>query len=107
RPDELGCPVLRRGGRRDAPPGGEDRMSERRRGLGRGLGALIPSEPQTQDRPRDVFFPRGASPTDGANGDGFTGNMSSDPASEPSEPTMRIPADEETDLAPVPGATFA
>lgn len=32
-------------------------MNERRRGLGRGLGALIPSaEPQTQSRPVDVFF---------------------------------------------------
>lgn len=33
-------------------------MSERRRGLGRGLGALIPPGPAAGDRPRDVFFPR-------------------------------------------------
>ncbi len=33
-------------------------MSEKRRGLGRGLGALIPSAPPTGgDRPVDVFFP--------------------------------------------------
>ena len=32
------------------------RMSEKRRGLGRGLGALIPSGTATADRPVDVFF---------------------------------------------------
>ena len=40
-------------------------MNERRRGLGRGLGALIPPAPpqDRSDRPVDVFFPdRGASP---------------------------------------------
>ena len=41
-------------------------MSEKRRGLGRGIGALIPPAPPTQgavpggrDRPVDVFFPAG------------------------------------------------
>lgn len=33
-------------------------MSDRRRGLGRGLGALIPPAPSGTDRPSDVFFPR-------------------------------------------------
>lgn len=33
-------------------------MSDRRRGLGRGLGALIPPAPSGADRPSDVFFPR-------------------------------------------------
>ncbi|MCK0113484.1 ParB/RepB/Spo0J family partition protein [Ornithinimicrobium sp. F0845] len=33
-------------------------MTDRRRGLGRGLGALIPPAPTGVDRPRDVFFPR-------------------------------------------------
>jgi ParB family chromosome partitioning protein len=36
-------------------------MSEKRRGLGRGLGALIPPAPSpaqdASDRPVDVFFP--------------------------------------------------
>lgn len=32
-------------------------MAEKRRGLGRGLGALIPSGPSGADRPVDVFFP--------------------------------------------------
>ena len=39
-------------------------MSEKRRGLGRGLGALIPPAPTPaadSDRPVDVFFPSGAS----------------------------------------------
>lgn len=42
-------------------------MSEKRRGLGRGLGALIPTTPPagTGDRPVDVFFP---GKTDGADG---------------------------------------
>jgi len=40
-------------------------MTERRRGLGRGLGALIPSGPEGE-RPHDVFFPaaRSGSPVD-------------------------------------------
>ncbi|MGH8965132.1 MAG: ParB/RepB/Spo0J family partition protein, partial [Actinomycetes bacterium] len=33
-------------------------MSQKKRGLGRGLGALIPSGPES-DRPVDVFFPSG------------------------------------------------
>lgn len=43
-------------------------MSEKRRGLGRGLGALIPAAPGNGngDRPVDVFFPgRGSTPPDG------------------------------------------
>ncbi|HET9655199.1 MAG TPA: ParB/RepB/Spo0J family partition protein [Kineosporiaceae bacterium] len=50
-------------------------MSEKRRGLGRGLGALIPATPAsgTGDRPVDVFFP-GKSEGDGAAaGRGATG----------------------------------
>jgi len=44
-------------------------MTERRRGLGRGLGALIPSGPEGE-RPRDVFFPaaRTGSPVDEVDG---------------------------------------
>ena len=74
--------------------------SDRRRGLGKGLGALIPAG-TSGDRPADVFFPR-------AN-DGFTGNndeLSSTLAHSRSTGT------ESTDalglgLAPVPGADFA
>ncbi len=36
-------------------------MAEKRRGLGKGLGALIPSSP-TGDRPVDVFFPGAQQP---------------------------------------------
>lgn len=93
-------------------------MTERRRGLGRGLGALIPTAPEG-DRPSDVFFPRAEPATapipeqapDHASGvdedvsretstprttdnERFTGNASADGADEPA-------------LAPVPGATFA
>ncbi len=56
-------------------------MSAQRRGLGRGLGALIPIEAMTE-RPSDVFF----TPTDGAR--------------------HRRPG-EDLGLLPVPGATFA
>jgi ParB family chromosome partitioning protein len=53
-------------------------VSEKRRGLGRGLGALIPSGPAVparpaRDRPVDVFFPD----RDAAR-DGFTGNIAED-----------------------------
>jgi ParB family chromosome partitioning protein len=59
-------------------------MSERRRGLGRGLGALIPSSDETSSefspeenlhdgRPVDLFFPRGSGP-DGEAGNGVEGN---------------------------------
>jgi len=45
-------------------------MSEKRRGLGRGLGALIPAgldgQRPTKDRPVDVFFPERNDRTDGA-----------------------------------------
>ena len=32
-------------------------MAEKRRGLGRGLGALIPTGVERESRPIDVFFP--------------------------------------------------
>lgn len=54
-------------------------MSTQRRGLGRGLGALIPTE-ETQDRPSDVFFT-------------------------PSGPSGR--GGSAAELVPVPGASFA
>jgi len=50
-------------------------MSEKRRALGRGLGALIPNAPTTTARPVDVFFPdqrpaEGPSSQGPTNGDG-------------------------------------
>ena len=33
-------------------------MAAKRTGLGRGIGALIPTNEQVDDRPSDVFFPR-------------------------------------------------
>lgn len=48
-------------------------MTDKRRGLGRGLGALIPSAPATgASRPSDVFFAERA--------EGFTGNVAAGPA---------------------------
>ncbi|QKS18038.1 ParB/RepB/Spo0J family partition protein [Curtobacterium sp. Csp2] len=37
-------------------------MAPKRTGLGRGIGALIPTANEQQDRPVDVFFPTGGSP---------------------------------------------
>lgn len=55
-------------------------MAEKRRGLGRGLGALIPSAPSGDSRPVDVFFPgapadasRTAATATGPDGDGRGG----------------------------------
>lgn len=58
-------------------------MSEKRRGLGRGLGALIPTAPQTRsagDRPVDVFFPEKAE----AEGEGAPAADGQDAVSTPS-----------------------
>ncbi|WP_109472720.1 ParB/RepB/Spo0J family partition protein [Ornithinimicrobium cavernae] len=107
-------------------------MSDRRRGLGRGLGALIPPAPSGVDRPSDVFFPRSTSVSAGQSGAtallapaGETGAGVS-PASEAvAAPTVEGvvtgntddslapdgPAGERVsgtaDLEPVPGALFA
>ncbi|NNG38437.1 ParB/RepB/Spo0J family partition protein [Flexivirga sp. ID2601S] len=57
-------------------------MSDKRRGLGRGLGALIPTAPPPDGaaRPSDVFFPDGSRKPDASQPepDGFTGNTPSD-----------------------------
>ena len=81
-------------------------MSDKKRGLGRGLGALIPSGAERSgERPVDVFFP-GAAPvtTVSAQPDGGGG-----PAEDPAPPDVPVQpasgADE--DLLPVPGARFA
>ncbi|MCE1179074.1 MAG: ParB/RepB/Spo0J family partition protein [Micrococcales bacterium] len=110
-------------------------MSEKRRGLGRGLGALIPNGPATTDRPSDIFFKDGryAAPADG---DGAPGGAAAayaraqhhDDAAQPGDATDpaaehtvdETPAPVESDggptqqaapaddgLEPVPGASFA
>ncbi|WP_396667284.1 ParB/RepB/Spo0J family partition protein [Microbacterium sp. R86528] len=61
----------------------------KRTGLGRGIGALIPTSEATDDRPSDVFFPRASS---------------ADKSTE-SPDTVEAPASEHTeDLVVVPGA---
>ncbi|MBO1756262.1 ParB/RepB/Spo0J family partition protein [Allobranchiibius sp. CTAmp26] len=75
-------------------------MTDKRRGLGRGLGALIPPAPagEPQQRPSDVFFPsaqEGAARRAAA--ERFTGNIGAENDSSSAETTLR----------PVPGAQFA
>ena len=65
-------------------------MNDRRRGLGRGLGALIPAEPGYQARPTDVFFATHR-----------TSSSDIEPAATPSGSAGDEP------LKPVPGAHFA
>ncbi len=84
-------------------------MSEKRRGLGRGLGALIPSAPtrSTGDRPVDVFFPDKGENDKGENSDAAAseGNAAAvpppapgpegtaaDASSGPSQPRVPAPA---------------
>ncbi|MDP4332068.1 ParB/RepB/Spo0J family partition protein [Curtobacterium sp. A7_M15] len=47
-------------------------MAPKRTGLGRGIGALIPTVSEQQDRPVDVFFPTGGSPASAPLADGAT-----------------------------------
>ena len=110
-------------------------MSDRRRGLGRGLGALIPTAPPTGDRPSDLFFPRPATPVSAGQGDeeaSRTPDLAGPAVTPPdadidrdaavadrttrtavddqdrpeSDPTTR-PSVEQSGLSPVPGAHFA
>ena len=101
-------------------------MSDKRRGLGRGLGALIPSAPAQRsagERPVDVFFPQGdavtATPEPASDPspdsvtappaavDGFTGNIDSQHAPDQPDGDQPAPAPGPDDLLPVPGAHFA
>ena len=92
-------------------------MSEKRRALGRGLGALIPASPGT-DRPIDVFFqdsqgaaattesPSGAGARPETRSDsGLGGHSAEAVATGDSTDSTARPAGG-PDLAPVPGATF-
>ncbi|HON75688.1 MAG TPA: ParB/RepB/Spo0J family partition protein, partial [Dermatophilaceae bacterium] len=69
-------------------------MAEKRRALGRGLGALIPSAPPGAARPVDVFFPSGSDRPDDPSASGDLTASLPDPT-------------DSADLAAVPGAVFA
>ena len=85
-------------------------MAEKRRGLGRGLGALIPTGTEREARPVDVFFPgppaevatppAGAPPAEDVPGGGSE-------AISRTAPAVETPASAGPDLVPVPGASFA
>lgn len=81
-------------------------MSEKRRALGRGLGALIPSGAPATDRPVDVFFKDrdGAPVTEQPAEAGVDGEPSPPVPSAPEHPAA---GDGAPDLQPVPGAEFA
>ena len=102
-------------------------MSEKRRALGRGLGALIPSGPAT-DRPIDVFFrdqdpvtppstvpvdDSGQSASESGPHSGDLSGANGAPSTDSDEPTVEAPPSDDgaaatdTGLRPVPGAEFA
>lgn len=82
-------------------------MSEKRRALGRGLGALIPSGAPATDRPVDVFFKdRDGAPVAEKQAEGGVDGEPTPPAAPaPTRPTTG--GDETPELRPVPGAEFA
>ena len=90
-------------------------MAERRRALGRGLGALIPTTSIDTARPSDVFF-RDADRITGSANPADTG-LSRAPAagsegegndaSDGSPPPVALISEAQSSLAPVPGARFA
>ena len=113
-------------------PHGPDRkavqMTDRRRGLGRGLGALIPPAPTGVDRPSDVFFPRQTNVSAGhsvatALLDGTADSADDQTGPDGSRPDTAVRSDDlkaadtssgdqdlaagEQDLQAVPGARFA
>ena len=89
-------------------------MAEKRRALGRGLGALIPSAPAAGQaaRPVDVFFPEGRTDAGldepGADEQGAsTGAQPDAPSTPAATPSSAQVPEPERNLAPVPGAEFA
>ena len=85
-------------------------MSEKRRALGRGLGALIPSGAPTAERPVDVFFKdreaarqgdTEGTTTEGSTPPGRDGTTATEAAAQPGGTAGT------QDLQPVPGAEFA
>jgi ParB family chromosome partitioning protein len=94
-------------------------MSEKRRALGRGLGALIPNAPTTTARPVDVFFPdqRTGDPEAGEPGNGHVATLTAERPREDANgapvdgvgqevPAPRPAAQDDEGLAPVPGASY-
>ena len=85
-------------------------MSEKRRGLGRGLGALIPDQAAARARPVDVFFAdRDEQPADDAPPSHTAAWMLAErggTTAPPAGPTL-TPVAEDAGLAPVPGARYA
>ena len=82
-------------------------MSEKRRGLGRGLGALIPTGTPgvaTQDRPSDVFFPRTPSAPSPVDGPDVT---ATEEATRAERAVESAGSATDPELVPVPGASFA
>lgn len=90
-------------------------MSDKRRGLGRGLGALIPTATPGASRPVDVFFADRESATPVGSSDIAAGQRPDSGATaaatsqdEQSDVGALAPgADGTANLTPVPGATFA
>ncbi len=86
-------------------------MSEKRRALGRGLGALIPSGAPTTDRPVDVFFrdrdPVPEQSTDDGTGNGAPTDGSGAAGSGQGSTASGQPTADPNALQPVPGAEFA
>src|SRR6478609_1631703 len=64
-------------------------MAAKRTGLGRGIGALIPTSEQADERPADVFFPRAVA------------------VAEAERPAETVEPDGQEDLVEVPGARLA
>ncbi len=86
-------------------------MTEKKRGLGRGLGALIPSHApatDTKERPVDVFFP-GAGGTNGGASQPWSATGAAEAGVDEGEARKQDVhgGGPGTDLVPVPGASFA
>ena len=77
----------------------------KRTGLGRGIGALIPTTESTESRPVDVFFPGAATPApDATSTPASEEKTSSTSGGAVSAPTEGTAAEEAVDLLAVPGA---
>ena len=89
-------------------------MTDKRRGLGRGLGALIPpgATPTRRDRPVDVFFPGHVTPeaADVPSGTDIPSGVDVSRETctvDPADITDAVHASDPDGLVPVPGARFA